>query len=51
MMSEEMKNQQIEMLIRFYNMQAGARFRVGEQQQRICDEFAQVFHGGNEKAA
>lgn len=34
MMSEEMKNQQIEMLIRFYNMQAGASFRVGKQENR-----------------
>lgn len=33
-MSEEMKNQQIEMLIRFYNMQAGASFRVGKQENR-----------------
>lgn len=34
MMSEEMKNQQIEMLIRFFNMQAGANFRVGKQENR-----------------
>lgn len=34
MMSEEMKNQQIEMLIRFFNMQAGASFRVGKQENR-----------------
>lgn len=34
MMSEGMKSQQIEMLIRFYNMQAGASFRVGKQENR-----------------
>lgn len=34
MMSEEMKSQQIEMLIRFFNMQAGASFRVGKQENR-----------------
>ena len=34
MMSEEMKNQQIEMLIRFFNMQAGTAFRVGKQENR-----------------
>lgn len=34
MMSEEMKNQQIEMLIRFFNMQAGTSFRVGKQENR-----------------
>lgn len=34
MMSEEMKNQQIEMLIRFYNMQAGTSFRVGKKENR-----------------
>ena len=26
-------------------------FRMGEQQQRVRDEFPQVFHRGNEKAA
>ena len=34
MMSEEMKNQQIEKLIRFYNMQAGTSFRVGKPENR-----------------
>lgn len=34
MMSEEMKNQQIEMLIRFFNMQAGTSFRVGKKENR-----------------
>ena len=34
MMSEEMKNQQIEMFIRFFNMQAGTSFRVGKQENR-----------------
>ena len=34
MMSEEMKNQQTEMLIRFYNMQAGTAYRVGKQENR-----------------
>lgn len=34
MMSEEMRSQQIEMLVRFYNMQAGASFRVGKQENR-----------------
>ena len=34
MMSEEMKNQQIEMLIRFFNMQAGTAYRVGKQENR-----------------
>lgn len=33
-MSVEMKSQQIEMLIRFFNMQAGASFRVGRQENR-----------------
>lgn len=34
MMSEEMRSQQIEMLIRFFNMQAGTSFRVGKQENR-----------------
>lgn len=34
MMSEEMKNQQIEMLIRFFNMQAGTSFRTGKKENR-----------------
>lgn len=34
MMSEEMRSQQIEMLIRFYNMQAGTSFRVGKPENR-----------------
>lgn len=34
MMSEEMKNQQIEMLIRFFNMQARASFRGDKQENR-----------------
>ena len=34
MMSEEMRSQQIEMLIRFFNMQAGTSFRVGEKENR-----------------
>lgn len=34
MMSEEMRSQQIEMLISFFNMQAGASFRVGKQENR-----------------
>lgn len=34
MMSEEMRNQQIEMLIRFFNMQAGTSFRVGKKENR-----------------
>lgn len=33
-MSVEMRSQQIEMLIRFFNMQAGASFRVGRQENR-----------------
>ena len=33
-MSVEMRNQQIEMLIRFFNMQAGASFRVGRKENR-----------------
>lgn len=33
-MSVEMRSQQIEMLIRFYNMQAGASFRVGRKENR-----------------
>ena len=33
-MSVEMKSQQIEMLIRFFNMQAGASFRVGRKENR-----------------
>lgn len=34
MMSEETKNQQIEMLIRFFNLQASVSFRVGKQENR-----------------
>lgn len=34
MMSEEMRSQQIEMLIRFFNMQAGTSFRVGKKENR-----------------
>lgn len=34
MMSEEMRSRQIEMLIRFYNMQAGTAYRVGKQENR-----------------
>lgn len=34
MMSEEIKNQQIDMLIRFFNLQAGTAFRVGKQENR-----------------
>ena len=34
MMSEEMRSQQIEMLIRFFNMQAGTRFRGGKKENR-----------------
>ena len=33
-MSVEMRSQQIEMLIRFFNMQAGASFRVGRKENR-----------------
>lgn len=33
-MSVEMRSQQIEMLIRFFNMQAGASFRVGKKENR-----------------
>lgn len=34
MMSEEMRNQQVEMLIRFYNMQAGTSYKVSNQANR-----------------
>lgn len=34
MMSEEMRSQQIEMLIRFYNMQAGTSYKVSNQANR-----------------
>lgn len=34
MMSEEMRSQQIEMLIRFFNMQAGTSFRTGKKENR-----------------
>ena len=34
MMSEEMRSQQIEMLIRFFNMQAGTSFRAGKKENR-----------------
>lgn len=46
MMSEEMKSQQIEMLIRFYNMQAGTSFRVGKQENR--DAVAGAIERANE---
>lgn len=46
MMSVETKNQQIEMLIRFYNMQAGTSFRVGKQENR--DAVAGAIERANE---
>lgn len=46
MMSEEMRSQQIEMLIRFFNMQAGTSFRVGKQENR--DAVAGAIERANE---
>lgn len=46
MMSEEMRSQQIEMLIRFFNMQAGTSFRVGKKENR--DAVAGAIERANE---